>query len=86
MANGRTSNVIYVDTTATFTGPFCVTGIKYIGASSGTLVITAADSGVRVYEEAGTANLQVDDAEFYVGAAGITVTVANSAKCYIYIE
>jgi hypothetical protein len=85
LANTRTANVIYVDTTAAFAGPLSICGIKYIGAATGTVVITATDSGSNLWQESGTNNLPMDEAEI-VAQGGITVTVANSAKCYIYLE
>jgi hypothetical protein len=85
MANTRTANVIYCDTTASFSGPLSICSLKYIGAASGTAVITATDSGSRLWEEAGASNLRSDEVEIQAND-GITVTIASGAKVYIYLE
>ena len=85
MANTMTCNVIYVDTTAAFSGPARISGFKYIGASSGTAVVTDTTSGYNLWQESGTSNQHVDDVEIYC-PKGFTVTVANSAKVYVYLE
>lgn len=87
MANGRTGNVIYVDTTAyTLDQTVTIARVKYIGNASGTLVITAgtAGTGQTIYQESGTANLSVD--EICARVDGFHVAVTNSAKCIIYLE
>ncbi len=85
MANSRSSGVIYVDTTAAFAGPLEIESIKYIGAPTGTAAITATDSGLPLWQEAGTPNLSTDYTPMYA-QGGITVTLANSAKVYIYLK
>ena len=85
MANTRAGNVIKCDTTATFTDAKQICGIKYIGAASGTAVITdAGGSGNNLWVESGTTN-QWNDAEI-VANDGVTVTVTNSAIVYLYLE
>jgi len=88
MANTRTNNVIYVDTTGyTLEGPVSIESIKYIGNTSGTALITTGTggSGSRLWEEAGTNN-QAADAVCIFANDGIHVAVTNSAKVYIYLE
>lgn len=87
MANSKFKTVIYVDTTADFTGPLVICGVKYIGASGGTLVITDKATSARIYEESGTGNQQLEDLDVFIKQdETITVTVASSAKCYLYLE
>jgi hypothetical protein len=87
MANARTGNVIFVDTTAyTLDQSVTIRAVKYIGNASGTLVISAgtAGTGTTIYQESGTANLQVD--EICARTDGFYVALTNSAKCIIYLE
>lgn len=86
MANYRTANVIFVDTTAaTHTGPLKICGIKYIGNTSGTLQIQSQNvSGAVLWEARGTADV-FEDAEIYA-SDGIYVALTNGAKVYIYLE
>lgn len=87
MANGRTGNVIYVDTTAyALDQTVTIAKVKYIGNASGTLVISAGitGSGQTIYQESGTANLQAD--EICARVDGFYVALTNSAKCIIYLE
>lgn len=85
MANTRASNVIRVDTTATFTGQLFINSIKYIGASTGTAVITDPSSGLKTWEESGTSNVYNQDLDISM-TTGATVTVTNSAVVYLYLE
>ena len=88
MSNQAQYNVIYVDTNAGFSGPKVICGVKYIGAASGTAVITSGSadgSGNRLWAEGGTANQHVDDMDV-VAKDGFYVTLTNSAKVYIYLE
>ena len=87
MANTRVNNVIYVDTTGyTLAGPLTIESVKYIGASSGTALITAGTggSGSRIWEEAGTNNQAAEEVCIRADD-GIHVAVTNSAKVYIYL-
>jgi hypothetical protein len=86
MANTRTANVIFVDTTAaTYTGPIKICGIKYIGNTSGTLQIQSQNvSGAVLWEARGTAD-SFDEAEIFA-SDGIYVALTNGAKAYIYLE
>lgn len=88
MANARADNVIYVDTSAGFAGPLNICGIKYIGNTSGTALIesgSSASGGVDLWNESGANILPVDDVDI-VANNGIYVTLANSAKIYIYLK
>ena len=65
MANTRTGNVIYVDTTASFEKAI-IRAVKYIGNASGTAVIS--NNSKTIWQESGTNNLSVDEicaVEFY---------------------
>jgi hypothetical protein len=85
MGNTYANNVIRVDTSAAFTGIRKITAIKYIGASTGTAVITtdAASGTNKVWEEAGTTNTFNTDLNIHCGT-GVYVTVTNSAVVYLY--
>ncbi len=90
MSNTRAGSVIKVDTSANFTDVHDIVSIKYIGASSGTAVITksvaAADgSGANVWQESGTANLWNPDVNIRCNK-GVYVTVTNSAVVYLYLR
>lgn len=85
MANSNTANVIRVDTTAPFAGAKFIRSIKYIGSASGTLVVTATDSGLRLFEESGTSNVYNPNVEI-VTSSGVTVTVTNGAIAYLYLK
>lgn len=87
MANARTGNVIYVDTTAyTLDQTVTIRAVKYIGASSGTATITAgtAGTGQVIWKDAGTANLAAD--EICARVDGFHVALTNSAVVIIYLE
>lgn len=86
MANARSANVIFVDTTAaTYTGPLKICGIKYIGNTSGTLQIQSGSvSGTVLWEARGTSD-SFEEAEIYA-SDGIYVALTNGAKVYIYLE
>ena len=85
MANVKTANVIMVDTSAQFDGKFKICSVKYIGNTSGSASIKAdSTSGSVVWEESGTANVFNSECCMYLD--GMYVTVANSAKVYIYLE
>jgi hypothetical protein len=85
MANTRARNVIRVDTTATFSAQTFIHSIKYIGASSGTAIITSADSTNKLWEESGTSNVYNPNVDIS-GTDGIVVTVTNSAVVYLYLK
>lgn len=82
MANTRTGNVIYVDTTASFEKAI-IRAVKYIGNASGTAVIS--NNSKTIWQESGTNNLSVDEI-CAVCDSGYTVTLTNSAKVIIYLE
>lgn len=87
MANARTGNVIFVDTTAyTLDQAVKIRAIKYIGNASGTAIVTAgtAGTGQVIWQESGTANLSVD--EICARVDGFHVALTNSAKVIIYLE
>lgn len=87
MANGRTGNVIYVDTTAyTLDQTVCIESVKYIGNTSGTAIITAgtSGSGQRIWEESGASNQAAEELEARVD--GFHVALTNGAKVYIYLD
>lgn len=88
MANAKTNQVIYVDTTG-YTLDACCTikAVKYIGNTSGTALITSGTSGSggRLWEESGASNQAVEELEIRV-TDGFHVAVTNSAKVYIYLE
>jgi len=87
MANARKGNVIFVDTTGyTLDQTVVIGSVKYIGAATGTAVITdgTSGSGMTVWKESGTANLTVD--EICAKVDGFHVAVANSAQVIIYLE
>jgi hypothetical protein len=86
MANTKSANVLIVDTSAQFDGVYEIKSIKYIGAASGTASIKAdSTSGTVVWEEAGSSNVWNPDVCLRV-AGGFYVTLANSAKLYIYLK
>lgn len=82
MANTRTGNVIYVDTTAAFAAA-TIRAVKYIGNASGTATIT--NDSKNIWNAGGTPDLAVDEICARCDS-GFTVTVTNSAKAYIYLE
>ena len=86
MANHRSANVIFVDTSAAFTIPATICSVKYIGNTSGTAAIRAdaSASGSILWEESGTANL-FNEVEIRDNV-GIYVEVSNGAKVYVYLE
>lgn len=87
MANARTGNVIFVDTTGyTLDQTVIISNVKYIGAATGTATITAGTSGSGqvIWKEAGTANLSAE--EICAKVDGFHVAVANSAQVIIYLE
>ena len=90
MANTFDGNVWRVDTNTNFPVALKICGIKYIGASSGTAIISAAvaatdGTGDKLWQEAGTPNLPTDSVDIYA-KDGIYVTLTNSALVYIYLE
>lgn len=85
MANSQEGNVIYCDTTATFANAVEICSIKYIGAASGTAAITSASGSKNIWEEAGTANVYNAEVDLFI-PGGVTVTLANSAKVYLYLR
>lgn len=85
MANTLAGNVYKVDTSGSIPGARNITSIKYIGASTGTAVITDNDSTNRVWEESGTSN--VFNSKTHIRTpSGVTVTLTNSAVVYLYID
>lgn len=86
MSNTRSANVIVVDTSAQFSEPLTICAIKYIGAASGTASIKAdSTSGVVIWEESGSSNTFNPELEIEL-RQGMYVTLANSAKVYIYYK
>lgn len=88
MANSRTGNVVFVDTTgATVAGPAKIGSVKYIGNTSGTAAITAGTSGSGnpIWQEAGSNNVAAEEICAFC-QDGFHVAVTNSAKVYIYLE
>lgn len=86
MANSRSANVIFVDTTAaTYTGAFRIKGIKYIGNTNGTLQIQKANSSGKVLWEARGATDSYEDVEIFV-PSDFYVALTNGAKAYIYLK
>ena len=87
MANARTGNVIFVDTTGyTLDQTVIISNVKYIGNTSGTATITAGTSGSGqvIWKESGASNLRAD--EICAKVDGFHVAVANSAQVLIYLE
>ena len=87
MANARTGNTIYVDTTAyTFADTVKIRAVKYLGNASGTAAISVGTgaSGTVIWQDGGTNNLPVD--EICARTDGFYVTLTNSAKVIIYLE
>lgn len=87
MANARTGNVIFVDTTGfTLEQTLVIGSVKYLGAATGTATITAgiSGSGQVIWKESGTANLSAE--EICAKVDGIHVAVTNSAQVLIYLE
>lgn len=82
MANAREGNVVYVDTTASFTDVKTIKGIKYVGNTNGRVAITAAPSSDPLWEQNGATDA-FDDVCISC-KEGITVTITNGAKAYIY--
>jgi len=85
MANTQSGSVIFVDTTAyTGVGKAYICAIKYIGASSGTATIKdGGANGNVVWEELGASNI-FNQVEMTI--TDLYVTLANSAKVYIYLR
>jgi hypothetical protein len=85
MANYRSANVIFIDTSAAFTDYKKIVGVKYIGNASGTASIKSngSSSGDILWEESGASNVfnQVEIRD----SRGVYVTVTNSAKVYLYL-
>lgn len=88
MANTRTNNVIRVDTTAAFAGPLKIKSVKYIGASSGTALITegSSGSGNRIWESKGGDILEWNEGLCTHCGQGFHVAVTNNAVVYIYLD
>jgi hypothetical protein len=87
MANARTGNIIFVDTTGySLDQTVCIKSVKYIGNTSGTAVISAgtSGSGQTIWKESGATNQAVDEIEAHVD--GFYVTLTNSAQVLIYLE
>lgn len=87
MANSKTGNVIYVDTTGyTVSQAVTIESVKYIGNTSGTAAITSGTtgSGSPIWQESGTNNLTVEEICARCDS-GFHVEVTNSAKVYIYL-
>lgn len=85
MANSRTGNVIFVDTTGySLTDITRVIGVKYIGAASGTASVTSTTGSKPLWEQSGSTN-SMDYLKFR-SDSGITVTLTNGAKVYIYLD
>jgi len=87
MANSRQANVIFVDTTGyTLDQKVTIKAVKYIGASNGTVVITAGTSGTGapIWKDSGSANQAADEISARVD--GFHVAITNSAQVYIYLE
>lgn len=84
MANTRDSGVIRVDTTASFTGPISIKGIKYVGSGSAATAITNVNSTDPLWES-GAGLTGFDDVEIHA-SEGITVTVTDSGVAYIYLN
>lgn len=87
MANHRKENVIFVDTTADFTGIYHIESIKYIGNTSGTAVVnldTNADAKA-VWQASGANDLSADEV-CIKAQKGFGVTLTNGAKIYIYLK
>lgn len=87
MANAKTENVIFCDTsTTTYSGPQKIKSIKYIGNASGTATIkNGSTAGDVIWEESGASNVWNPDVGLRA-MNGIYVTLTNSAKLYIYLE
>lgn len=87
MANGRTGSVIFVDTTGYYLDQtVCIEGVKYIGNTSGTAVISAGITGLgqTIWKESGANNQTLDEIECRVD--GFYVTLTNGAQVIIYLE
>lgn len=87
MANARSNNVIYVDTTGyTLSQNVKICSVKYIGNTSGTANITVgtSGSGASIWQESGASNQAAEEIEAVVD--GFHVAITNSAKVYIYLE
>ncbi len=90
MSNTRAGNVIKVDTSANFPDVQNIHAIKYVGASSGTAVITKAiaagtNGGNNLWVESGTANLYNPNLDIRC-PTGVYVAVASSAVVYLYLK
>lgn len=88
MANGKTYNVVFVDTTGyTHSGPAIIESVKYIGNTSGTASLTAgiSGSGQVLWKESGASN-QAAEEVCIVCADGFHVAVTNSAQVIIYLK
>lgn len=87
MANARKGNVLYIDTTGySLDQKVIIRGVKYIGAASGTAIITEATSGsgTIVWKDSGTNNLPTD--EICARVDGFHVALTNNAVVIIYLE
>lgn len=87
MANSRQANVLFCDTDATtYAENLRICGVKYIGASTGTLQIQDTNSSGKVlWKESGSANVWNPDVEIRA-KDGIYVALTNGASAYIYFE
>lgn len=86
MANHRTGNVVYVDTTNTDLPDIRnVKSVKYIGSSgSGSATIKAIGDRDPMWEHSG--NVLEHDEVCLRAPQGIEVEVTNGAAVYIYVE
>ncbi len=84
MANTLSGNVWFVDTNGSIPSATRIQSIKYIGNASGTAVLTSNDTTNNVWQGEGT--LDFCDPQIEIHApTGVTVTLTNSAKVYLYL-
>ena len=85
MANSRDSGVLFVDAASTsFNEGMEIQGVKYIGNTAGTAIISNRNSSDPLWEESGTSNAY--DNVKIKASEGITVTITNGAAVYIYLN
>lgn len=87
MANTKTGNVIFVDTTGyTCSTSEIIESVKYIGNTSGTAIITSGTggSGSTVWKESGATNQAAEEICARCDS-GFHVAVTNSAQVLIYL-
>lgn len=87
MGNSFTENVHYVDTNdTTLSGTKIVEAIKYIGNTSGTVVIKSGTSGGDLLWQ-GSGATDFLDSELCIRAKeGLHVAITNGASVYIYLK